>query len=449
MRKSIRPLIAMTAALALTVTAGMSALAQADNTDKHFSVIEAASNEDSLTIPEIAKKCGTSVVAIETETKVVYNTYDNNYYNPFGGMFGYGYGYGYGNRGGRGGTQEYTQTAAGSGIIISEDGYVLTNNHVISGADKITVYVNPGDGSEEQSYEATLVGSSESNDIAVLKIDATGLNAATFGDSDQLEVGELAVAIGNPMGQVHGSVTAGIISAVEQELTIDDVTINAIQTDAAINPGNSGGPTFNAAGQVIGINSSIASTATSSDSAGSIGIGFAIPSNLVKRVADEIIKDGKVKHVALGVVIKSDTVEADGVTRGGATITKSSATGSAVVSGGPADKAGLKEGDTIVAFNGNAVNNNYSLLGYVRAAALGDKVTLTIVRDGKTMNVDVTLDQEESSVNGSSGSDSNGNSQNNQNNQNGNGQNGYGNGNGNSDGGIGDGGGFSDPFGLW
>lgn len=449
MRKSIRPLIAMTAALALTVTAGMSALAQADNTDKHFSVIEAASNEDSLTIPEIAKKCGTSVVAIETETKVVYNTYDNNYYNPFGGMFGYGYGYGYGNRGGRGGTQEYTQTAAGSGVIISEDGYVLTNNHVISGADKITVYVNPGDGSEEQSYEATLVGSSESNDIAVLKIDATGLNAATFGDSDQIEVGELAVAIGNPMGQVHGSVTAGIISAVEQELTIDDVTINAIQTDAAINPGNSGGPTFNAAGQVIGINSSIASTATSSDSAGSIGIGFAIPSNLVKRVADEIIKDGKVKHVALGVVIKSDTVEADGVTRGGATITKSSATGSAVVSGGPADKAGLKEGDTIVAFNGNAVNNNYSLLGYVRAAALGDKVTLTIVRDGKTMNVDVTLDQEESSVNGSSGSDSNGNSQNNQNNQNGNGQNGYGNGNGNSDGGTGDGGGFSDPFGLW
>ena len=124
-------------------------------------------------------------------------------------------------------------------------------------------------------------------------------------------------------------------------------------------------------------------------------------------------------------------------------------TGSAVVSGGPADKAGLKEGDTIVAFNGNAVNNNYSLLGYVRAAALGDKVTLTIVRDGKTMDVDVTLEQEESSVNGASSSDSNGNSQNKQNNQNGNGQNGYGNGNGNSDGGTGDGGGFSDPFGLW
>ncbi|MFR2494831.1 MAG: S1C family serine protease [Christensenellales bacterium] len=308
MRKSIRPLIAMTAALALTVTAGMSALAQADNTDKHFSVIEAASNEDSLTIPEIAKKCGTSVVAIETETKVVYNTYDNNYYNPFGGMFGYGYGYGYGNRGGRGGTQEYTQTAAGSGVIISEDGYVLTNNHVISGADKITVYVNPGDGSEEQSYEATLVGSSESNDIAVLKIDATGLNAATFGDSDQIEVGELAVAIGNPMGQVHGSVTAGIISAVEQELTIDDVTINAIQTDAAINPGNSGGALFDSYGNVIGI------VYAKSSSVSIEGIGYAIPVNNIKDLVAQMINDPdsvkdqtKGSQIMLGITIRDIT----------------------------------------------------------------------------------------------------------------------------------------------
>ena len=308
MRKSIRPLIAMTAALALTVTAGMSALAQADNTDKHFSVIEAASNEDSLTIPEIAKKCGTSVVAIETETKVVYNTYDNNYYNPFGGMFGYGYGYGYGNRGGRGGTQEYTQTAAGSGVIISEDGYVLTNNHVISGADKITVYVNSGDGSEEQSYEATLVGSSESNDIAVLKIDATGLNAAAFGDSDQIEVGELAVAIGNPMGQVHGSVTAGIISAVEQELTIDDVTINAIQTDAAINPGNSGGALFDSYGNVIGI------VYAKSSSVSIEGIGYAIPVNNIKDLVAQMINDPdsvkdqtKGSQIMLGITIRDIT----------------------------------------------------------------------------------------------------------------------------------------------
>ena len=237
------------------------------------------------------------------------------------------------------------------------------------------------------------------------------------------------------------------MSALNRPVTVTDddnnaIVTNAVQIDAAINPGNSGGPTFNAAGQVIGINSSIASTASSSGTAGSIGIGFAIPSNLVKRVANEIIDNGSVRHVVLGITIKSSSVEADGVTRGCAQV-------QAVTDGGPASKAGVKAGDSIVAFNGKAVNNNYSLLGYVRAAALGDKVTLTIVRDGKTMDVDVTLDQEESSVNGSSSSDSNGNSQNNQNNQNGNGQNGYGNGNGNSDGGTGDGGGFSDPFGLW
>ena len=338
-------------------------------------------------------------------------------------------------------------TAKGSGAIIDTEGHIITNNHVISGAQQIQVTLANGN-----IYSAQLVGTDTTTDLAVIKLDnpPSGLKAVEFADSDKLAVGETVMAIGNPLGY-DDTATTGIVSALNRPVTVTDdnnneIVTNAVQIDAAINPGNSGGPTFNAAGQVIGINSSIASTATSSDSAGSIGIGFAIPSNLVKRVADEIIKDGSVKHVALGVVIKSDTVEADGVTRGGATITKSSATGSAVVSGGPADKAGLKEGDTIVAFNGNAVNNNYSLLGFVRAAALGDKATLTIVRDGKTMDVDVTLDQEESSVNGSSSSNSNGN---NQNNQNGNGRNGYGNGNGNNDGGTGDGGGFSDPFGLW
>ncbi|MCZ4459385.1 S1C family serine protease [Bifidobacterium breve] len=338
-------------------------------------------------------------------------------------------------------------TAKGSGAIIDTEGHIITNNHVISGAQQIQVTLANGN-----IYSAQLVGTDTTTDLAVIKLDnpPSGLKAVEFADSDKLAVGENVMAIGNPLGY-DDTATTGIVSALNRPVTVTDdnnneIVTNAVQIDAAINPGNSGGPTFNAAGQVIGINSSIASTATSSDSAGSLGIGFAIPSNLVKRVADEIIKDGSVKHVALGVVIKSDTVEADGVTRGGATITKSSATGSAVVSGGPADKAGLKEGDTIVAFNGNAVNNNYSLLGFVRAAALGDKATLTIVRDGKTMDVDVTLDQEESAVNGSSSSNSNGN---NQNNQNGNGRNGYGNGNGNNDGGTGDGGGFSDPFGLW
>ena len=389
MRKSIRPLIAMTAALALTVTAGMSALAQADNTDKHFSVIEAASNEDSLTIPEIAKKCGTSVVAIETETKVVYNTYDNNYYNPFGGMFGYGYGYGYGNRGGRGGTQEYTETAAGSGIIISEDGYVLTNNHVISGADKITVYVNPGDGSEEQSYEATLVGSSESNDIAVLKIDATGLNAAAFGDSDQIEVGELAVAIGNPMGQVHGSVTAGIISAVEQELTIDDVTINAIQTDAAINPGNSGGALFDSYGNVIGI------VYAKSSSVSIEGIGYAIPVNNIKDLVAQMINDPdsvkdqtKGSQIMLGITIRDITEDMSKQYSMpvGVYITE-------VSSMSAAERAGLQKGDIITEFAGETVTSADDLNAIKAKQTSGDTVSVKIDRNGKEMTLDLVIPQ--------------------------------------------------------
>ena len=389
MRKSIRPLIAMTAALALTVTAGMSALAQADNTDKHFSVIEAASNEDSLTIPEIAKKCGTSVVAIETETKVVYNTYDNDYYNPFGGMFGYGFGYGYGNRGGRGGTQEYTETAAGSGVIISEDGYVLTNNHVISGADKITVYVNPGDGSEEQTYEATLVGSSESNDIAVLKIDATGLNAATFGDSDQIEVGELAVAIGNPMGQVHGSVTAGIISAVEQELTIDDVTINAIQTDAAINPGNSGGALFDSYGNVIGI------VYAKSSSVSIEGIGYAIPVNNIKDLVAQMINDPdsvkdqtKGSQIMLGITIRDITEEMSKQYSMpvGVYITE-------VSSMSAAERAGLQKGDIITEFAGETVTSADDLNAIKAKQTSGDTVSVKIDRNGKTLTLDLVVPQ--------------------------------------------------------
>ena len=390
MRNShIRPLIALTAALALTVTAGMSALAQADNTEKHFSVIEAASNEDSLTIPEIAKKCGTSVVAIETETKVVYNTYDNNYYNPFGGMFGYGYGYGYGNRGGRGGTQEYTETAAGSGIIISEDGYVLTNNHVISGADKITVYVNPGDGSEEQTYDATLVGSSESNDIAVLKIDATGLNAATFGDSDQIEVGELAVAIGNPMGQVHGSVTAGIISAVEQELTIDDVTINAIQTDAAINPGNSGGALFDSYGNVIGI------VYAKSSSVSIEGIGYAIPVNNIKDLVAQMINDPdsvkdqtKGSQIMLGITIRDITEDMSKQYSMpvGVYITE-------VSSMSAAERAGLQKGDIITEFAGETVTSADDLNAIKANQTSGDTVAVKIDRNGKEMTLDLVIPQ--------------------------------------------------------
>ena len=336
-------------------------------------------------------------------------------------------------------------TAAGSGAIIDEQGHIVTNNHVISGAQNIQVTLSNG-----QMYTAQVTGTDTTTDLAVIQLDDApdGLVPVEFADSDTLAVGEPVMAIGNPLGY-DDTATTGIVSALNRPVSVMDdnnsqIVTNAVQIDAAINPGNSGGPTFNATGQVIGINSSIASTASSSSEAGSIGIGFAIPSNLVKRVSDEIIQNGQATHVALGVTITSDTVEADGVVRGGARITTPSTGGKAVVSGSPADKAGLQANDTIVAFNGNAVNNNYSLLGFVRAASLGDTVTLTIVRGGKTMDVDVTLDQQEEAVNGSNRTEQNNGSgqQDQQNQQDQNGQQDQ-QGNGYDDGGL------FDPFGFW
>ena len=324
--------------------------------------------------------------------------------------------------------------AKGSGVVISDKGYIATNNHVISGAQQIQVTLASG-----AVYSAKVVGTDTTTDLAVIKLDnpPSDLKVAEFADSDNLAVGEAVMAIGNPLGY-DDTATTGIVSALNRPVTVTDddnnaIVTNAVQIDAAINPGNSGGPTFNAAGQVIGINSSIASTASSSGTAGSIGIGFAIPSNLVKRVTNEIIDNGSVKHVVLGITIKSSSVEADGVTRGCAQV-------QAVTDGGPASKAGVKAGDSIVAFNGKAVNNNYSLLGYVRASAMGDKVKLTVVRGGNTMDLEVTLDQEETKTNSSNKQEQR--QQNNGNDDNGNGQNG---GNGNN----GDGGGLFDPFGLW
>ena len=292
-----------------------------------------------------------------------------------------------------------------------------------------------------------MVGTDSTTDLAVIKLDnpPSDLKVAEFADSDNLAVGEAVMAIGNPLGYDDTAAT-GIVSALTRPVPVTDddntaIVTNAVQIAAAINPGNSGGPTFNAAGQVIGINSSIASTASSSGTAGSIGIGFAIPSNLVKRVTNEIIDNGSAKHVALGITIKSSSVEAGGVPRGCAQV-------QAVTVGGPASKAGVKAGDSIVACNGKAVNNNYSLLGYVRASAMGDKVKLTVVRGGNTMDLEVTLDQEETKTNSSNkqeqrqqnnGIDDNGNG------QNGGSQNGQNGGNGSN----GDGGGLFDPFGLW
>ena len=382
---------ALTAALALTATIGLPPVGQAENSEKHFSIVEAASAQNALSIPEIAEKCRTSVVAIETETTVVYNNYDGgNYYSPFGSMFGFpfDYGYGYGNPGSR--QREYTQTGAGSGIVLSEDGYILTNNHVISGVDKITVYIMPEEeGAEEVTYEATLVGTSESNDIAVLKIEAEGLNPATFGDSDQLELGELAVAIGNPMGNVHGSVTAGIISATEQELTIDDVTISAIQTDASINPGNSGGALFDSFGNVIGV------VYAKSSSVSIEGIGYAIPVNDVKEIIDQMINhpesvadQTRGSQIMLGITIVDVTEEMSRQYNMpvGVYIRE-------VSEFSAAERAGLRTGDIIVAFAGETVTCADDLNAIKAKQTSGDTVPVKIDRNGKEVVLDLVVPQ--------------------------------------------------------
>ena len=247
----------------------------------------------------------------------------------------------------------------------------------------------PGDGSEEKTYEATLIGSSESNDIAVLKIDATGLNAATFGDSDQIEVGELAVAIGNPMGQVHGSVTAGIISAVEQELTIDDVTINAIQTDAAINPGNSGGALFDSYGNVVGI------VYAKSSSVSIEGIGYAIPVNNIKDLVAQMINDPdsvkdqtKGSQIMLGITIRDITEDMSKQYSMpvGVYITE-------VSSMSAAERAGLQKGDIITEFAGETVTSADDLNAIKAKQTSGNTVSVKIDRNGKEMTLDLVVPQ--------------------------------------------------------
>lgn len=292
-------------------------------------------------------------------------------------------------------TQLQGGVAAGSGAIIdAKNGYIITNNHVVESAK--TIYVTLSNG---QIYEASLKGNDATTDIAVIQLNKVpdGLTAVSFGDSDKLAVGEPTMAIGNPLGYAN-SASTGIISALNRPVSVasdssgdanNNVVTNAIQVDAAVNQGNSGGPLFNASGEVIGITSSIASLSSSSQSAGSIGIGFAIPSNLVKKVSDSIVSTGSFQHAQLGVTVKTGQVTADGIMRGGASV-------ESVSSGGAADKSGLKQGDVIVAYNGNSVDSVEALLGYVRAASVGDTAKLTVVRGGSNvMSINVKLDKAE------------------------------------------------------
>ena len=284
-------------------------------------------------------------------------------------------------------------SGSGSGVVLTEDGYVLTNNHVVtldsSGAG--TVQVRTADGT---LYDAKIVGTDPSSDLAVVKLDGVdGLTPATFADSDKVQVGDVAVAIGAPLG-LSNTVTDGIISATGRAVATgstqnDSTVIDAIQTDAAINPGNSGGALVNGAGEVIGINSAIATVASGSpgsqSQSGNIGVGFAIPSNTAQRIAKELIQNGKATRAFLGVSARTASAAGNSEEVGsGAEIVK-------VESGGAADTGGLKVGDVITAVDDRPVTSSTELTAAVRSHAPGDKVTLTVRRGNDTQTIDVTL----------------------------------------------------------
>jgi putative serine protease PepD len=263
---------------------------------------------------------------------------------------------------------------SGSGFVIDPNGYLLTNNHVVADAMTIKVILNDG-----REFVAKIVGRDESYDLAVLKIKTTGLKALQFGNSDKVQVGDSVVAFGSPLG-LSGTVTQGIISAKDRPVTAGDRNtstsfISALQTDAAINPGNSGGPLVDATGAVIGVNSAIASLGSSLGSqSGSIGLGFAIPINQARKTANQLIKDGKATYPVIGVSVDMD------YTGGGALIAK---TGSAIMAGGPAAKAGLRAGDLITEIDDIKINTPEELIIEIRTHNVGDEVTITYLR-GKT-----------------------------------------------------------------
>ena len=272
------------------------------------------------------------------------------------------------------------EQGSGSGFVIRPDGYILTNNHVAAPAadgGSLRVFFENGD-----SADAEIVGRNSAYDLAVLKIDADNLPVVRLGDSDAVTVGDLAVAIGAPLG-LQGTVTAGIISSLDRPVTAggqgEMAYINALQTDAAINPGNSGGPLLNSAGQVIGVNSAIATLApTFTGEAGSIGLGFAIPVNSARRIAEEIIATGDSKTPIIGVTL--DTSYTDGGSRI-----------SEVNPGGPAEAAGLRSGDIITALAGRETTDSTELVVAIRDFAPGDTVSITYLRSGESQTVDLVL----------------------------------------------------------
>ena len=268
---------------------------------------------------------------------------------------------------------------SGSGFIITDDGYILTNYHVVEGAEKISVEMYSG-----EKYSAELIGYDDSNDIAVLKIDASDLTPVTIGDSDQTVVGEDVVAIGNPLGELHFSLTRGVVSALDRDVTFSgNMHLKLIQTDCAINSGNSGGALFNMYGEVIGITNAKAS-------GGGFGatidnIAFAIPVNTVVGIVEQIMTKGEISTPYIGIMVTSvsDDLHAYGIPEGAEVVS--------VNDDSPAKEAGLQEKDIIVEANGEAVTGNDDLVRIIRSCTPGDKVELTVYRQGKTLEVTVTV----------------------------------------------------------
>ena len=323
-----------------------------------------------LTTEEVVQKVLPSVVGVESEFTVTSN--NNGYYYGFGMP------------------TTSTATGTGTGVVITEDGYIVTNAHVIYDSEygaglseKITVHM-----SDDNSYEAEVVGYDTDCDLAVLKIDATGLTSAEFGDSDSLMLGESVIAIGNPLGfDLKNTVTSGIVSGLNRNITINDKAMNLIQTDTAINSGNSGGPLINKYGQVIGINSSKMSA--SYGEASIEGIGFAIPSNETSKIIDDLMSYGYVTgKPQLGISCQDVT---ENVSRMynmpvGVYITEVSA-------GSASEKAGLQSGDIITAVDGVEVSTAEELNAQKNTHSAGDTITVTYVRNGNEKTTEITLDE--------------------------------------------------------
>ena len=310
-----------------------------------------AENRTMLSVVEISRKVGPAVVGISSKSQVP---------NIFG--------------------QLQEGQSSGSGILISEDGYIITNNHVVDGAKEITILLNTG-----KEYKAKLIGKDARTDLAVLKIDVTGIVHAMLGDSSALQVGELAVAIGNPLGnELAGSVTVGVISALNRSITVDDRKLTLIQTDAAINPGNSGGALINSYGEVIGINS------VKMSASGVEGIGFAIPINEAKPIFEDLMKNGYVKGRPV-IGISGRTVSAQDSKYYNIPI---GVYISEVAPYSAAEKAGIKPSDVITKVNGEAVKTIEELNREKEKFKAGDTITVTFIRNGEEKTTNLTLLEE-------------------------------------------------------